>query len=333
MERIRRTRNEYGGFLPLELNQGEELFAKYEKTLLRFNSVKASLSYLLERTDCIKIYVPYYYCPSTIEAIKRTEIEICFYHITDNLMPAAVPDEEGICVLLVDYFGVRSWQIEKLAKSFKQAEVILDRAHSFYAEPMIDRHIHNVYSAKKFFGVPDGSYLVSMNIFPSVQIPTDAYEYAGYLALCYEKGTDAAYALKKKADKVLADHYGYMSSLAIGLMQNVDYDRVAKRRRENYRFLYNAFRHVNEIELPEECIAYQYPLLIREKGSYIKKRLIENKIFVSTLWVSEELMKDGNEFELDMSKHCIFLPMDQRYDDSDMEYIAGKVKELIDEDS
>lgn len=333
MERIKRTRNEYGGFLPLELNQGEELFAKYEKTLLRFNSVKASLSYLLEKIDCIKIHIPYYYCPSTIEAIKKIGIEISFYHVADNLMPDVVPDEEGTCVLLVDYFGIMSRQIENLAKSFKQAEVIIDKAHSFYTKPIIERHIHNVYSAKKFFGVPDGSYLVSMCAVPSMQIPTDAYEYADYLALCYEKGTNAAYALKKKADKVLADNYGYMSVLAIGLMQNVDYDRVAKQRRENYRILYNAFRYVNELDLPEECIAYQYPLLLREKGSSIKKRLIEDKIFVSTLWLGEELMKDGNKFELDMSKHCIFLPIDQRYDDSDMRYIAGKVKELIDENS
>lgn len=333
MESIGRTRNEYGGFLPMELNPGTELFTKYEKMMLRFNSVKAALAHLISRIDCRKIYIPYYYCPSTADAVKRTGIEVKFYHIDENLMPVDVPDEEDSCVLLVDFFGVRDRQTGDFANSFQYAEVIIDRAHSFYAEPIISQHIHNIYSAKKFFGVPDGSYLVSMNTIPSAQIPTESYDYAAYLILTYEEGTNAAYVMKKEADKVIADNYGAMSKLAIGLMQNVDYDRVARRRRKNYRIIHESFKDINELELPEDCIAYQYPLLIREKGSLMKQRLVEDKIFVSTLWSGDELMKDGTMFELDMSKHCIFLPIDQRYDDSDMEYIVGKVKELVDENS
>lgn len=333
MEMFGRIRNEYGGFLPLELNQGRELLAKYEKMMLRFNSVKASLTYLIERIECRRIYVPYYYCPSTAEAIKKIEIEVVFYHVDEKLMPVDILDEAGFCVLLVDYFGVRTEQISMLARSFQYAEVIIDRAHAFYATPIFDRHIHNVYSARKFFGVPDGSYLVSMNIVPSMQISTNAYEYAGYLVLAYEEGTNAAYLMKKDADQVIANNHGCMSKLAIGLMQNVDYGYVAKRRKKNYRILHNAFKDINGLELPEECIAYQYPLLIQKKGNSVKKRLIADKIFVSTLWAGEELMKEGNVFELDMSKHCIFLPIDQRYDDMDMTYIVGKVRKLIDEDS
>lgn len=333
MEMLGRIRNEYGGFLPLELNHGKELLAEYEKMMLRFNSVKASLTYLLERIECRKIYVPYYYCPSTVEAIKKVEIEVVFYHVDENLMPIDIQDERGFCVLLVDYFGVRTEQINMLARSFQYAEVIIDRAHAFYATPIFDRHIHNVYSARKFFGVPDGSYLISMNIVSSMQVPTNAYEYAGYLTLAYEEGTNAAYLMKKDADQVVANNYGCMSKLAIGLMQNVDYDYVAKRRKENYRILHNAFQDINELGLPEECIAYQYPLLIQKKGKFVKQSLIEDKIFVSTLWAGEELVKEGNVFESNMSKHCIFLPIDQRYDDMDMMYIIGKVRKLLDEDS
>ncbi len=333
MEDRKRTREEYGGFLPLELNPGQELFAKYENFLLRFNSVKAALAYLLDRLQCRKIYIPYYYCPSTIEAIKRMGKEVCFYHVDDQLMPIAVPDEQDSGVLLVDYFGVRGRQINALAKSFQSAEVIIDRAHSFYAAPVIERHIHNLYSAKKFFGVPDGAYLISAHFVSAGQVPTEAYDYAGYLVLTYEKGTNAAYAMKKEADNVIADNYGCMSKLAIGLLQNVDYERVAGRRSANYKTLHSALKDRNELMLPEDCIPYQYPMLIREQGSDIKRKLIEDRIFVSTLWSGKELMRNGNPFELDMSKHCIFLPLDQRYYESDMEYIAGKVKEWVDENT
>lgn len=328
-----RTRKEYGGFLPLELNPGKELFEKYEKILFRFNSVKASLSYLLGEINCQKIYVPYYYCPSTSEAIKQTGVDIHYYHVDENLMPINIPDEQKSCVLLVDYFGVRSERIDAFAKTYKYAEIIIDRAHAFYTEPIIEEHIHNVYSAKKFFGVPDGSYLISVTTDNFMQMPTEAYSYAGYLIRTYEEGTNAAYTMKKEADKVLAENYACMSKLAIGLLKNVDYEWVAKRREENYKVLHSIFRNVNELELPEKCIAYQYPLLIHEKGLLIKQRLIEDKIFVSTLWSGESLLNNGNAFELDMSRNCIFLPLDQRYDELDMQYIAERVKVFIDENS
>ena len=54
---------------------------------------------------------------------------------------------------------------------------------------------------------------------------------------------------------------------------------------------------------------------------------------MSTLWSGENLLNNGNGFELDMSKHCIFLPIDQRYNESDIRYIARKVKVFMDEDS
>lgn len=49
MQEIIRTKNEYGGFLPLELNPGNEYFVEYEDMLCRFNSVKAALNYLIIR--------------------------------------------------------------------------------------------------------------------------------------------------------------------------------------------------------------------------------------------------------------------------------------------
>ena len=47
-----------------------------------------------------------------------------------------------------------------------------------------------------------------------------------------------------------------------------------------------------------------------------------------TLWRGEDLMRDGNAFELSMSDDAVFLPVDQRYDDDDMNYIADTVLSL-----
>lgn len=319
------TKTEYGGFLPLELNPGKEYFADYEQWLCRFNSVKAVLYFLIRRLELAKIYIPYYYCPSTTDAIKNTGTAVCFYHIDSELMPVNLPDENGSMVLLVDYFGVCTDRIVQLAYSFKNAEVILDRAHSFFSEPIIGERIHNVYSAKKFFGIPDGAYLISKEIHPNSESPANAHEYSNYLVMTYEKGTNAAYQMKREVDKRLADHYDSMSKLSIGLLQNVDYDRVKKSRIENYRILYEAFEDTNELTLPESCPSYQFPLLISEKGREIKKNLIEKNIFVPTLWSGKGLQEHGNSFELGMMDNSVFLPIDQRYDADDMKYLISCV--------
>lgn len=329
MSNLKRTKAEYGGFLPFELNPGKESFAKYEPWLMRFNTVKASLYYLFRAIDIRRIYIPYYYCPSTTEAIKKVVSEVFFYHIDENLMPIDLQDESDAAVLLVDYFGIRSREVIALAQSFKKAEVVLDLAHSFYTEPLIKEKVHCVYSAKKLFGIPDGSYLVSKVAVPSEETLTDAASYVEYLVMTYERGTNAAYSKKKETDQFLSANYAGMSKLALGLLENVDYDRVYNRRRENYEFLRQHFEKVNELGLPESAAAYQFPLLQKGKGQTVKKILVEEKIFVSTLWTGENLIKSGSEFELTMSRDAVFLPMDQRYDLADMMYIASKVDEIL----
>lgn len=329
---IQRTRAEYGGFLPLELNLGNEYFSKYQEYLHRFNSVKAALNFLIKWLDLKRVYVPYYYCPSTTEAIQRMGIEVRFYHIDKELMPVDLPDEHESVVLLVDYFGVRSEQIKKLVCTFRESEVIIDMAHAFYAEPLIADHVHNVYSAKKFFGVPDGAYLVSKAVDPSIELPTEAHGYAEYLLTAYEEGTNAAYKMKKEVDGLIAADYKCMSRLAIGLLRNVDYDRVRHQRINNYNILYETFLGVNELVLPEKCVAYQFPLLISNRGKVIKQQLIEKQIFVSTLWSGINLLENGNAFELNMMDNAIFLPIDQRYSTDDMNYIISEVKNFLEND-
>ena len=329
MLNLKRTKAEYGGFLPFELNPGRELFAKYEPWLMRFNTAKASLHYLLSTIGIRKIYIPYYYCPSTTEAIKKVVPEVLFYHIDENLMPIDLQDKSDTAVLLVDYFGIRSKEVIALAKRFKKTEVILDFAHSFYTEPLIKEKVHCVYSAKKLLGIPDGSYLISKVAGSSEEKLTDAASYVEYLVMSYERGTNAAYSKKKETDRLLASNYAGMSKLALGLLENVDYDRVYNRRRENYEFLRQHFEKINELALPESVAAYQFPLLQKGIGQMVKKILIEQKIFVSTLWTGEELNKSGSEFELTMSRDTVFLPMDQRYDLEDMMYIVSRVDEIL----
>ena len=58
--------------MPLELNYGKEKFAEYDNNILRFNCVKAAIAYFVDRITPQKIWIPYYYCSSTAEAVKKS---------------------------------------------------------------------------------------------------------------------------------------------------------------------------------------------------------------------------------------------------------------------
>ncbi len=328
METDKRTRSEYGGFLPLELNPGREYLSKYEPFVSRFNTVKAALVEILNQLDIKRIHIPYYYCPSTTEAIKETGIEVCFYHIDSNLEPVELPDNNGDIILLVNFFGVKGDYVKKKASEFKNVEIIIDTAHGFFFEPIIQEHIHNVYSAKKFFGVPDGAYLISKSLMHTSQTLTVSYQYSKYLLTSYEMGTNAVYKEKQEVDRLIANSYGCISKLSVGLLQNVDYNRVRIQRSSNYRYLYMSFWDTNELELPMDCPAYQFPLLISNEGKHIKNALIENSVFVPTLWTGDDLLQKGNSVEINMMNNAIFLPIDQRYNTDDMKYIVSLVKQI-----
>jgi len=325
------TYEEYGGFLPLELNPGTEMFAKYNENLLRFNSVKAAISCAINLIKPKKILLPLYYCPSTIESIKKENIGVAFYNINEKLLPENVSDEEGTLILLVNYFGVCDEKIVSEVLKYNKSTVILDNAHSFFLEPIFRKNIFCVYSAKKIFGVPDGAYLVGTEVTAEQQIYSDAGGSAGYLIKAYEQGTNSAYADKKSTDRLIAGNYSTMSKLSKGLLENVDYSRVKQCRLDNYKELFSRFRNINLLELPSETAAYQFPLLLAEYGDRVKKELINKKIYVSTLWAGDDLLRAGNDFESSMRDHCVFLPIDQRYTKRDMEYISDIVFDIIHE--
>jgi hypothetical protein len=319
--------NSYGGFMPLELNEGKERFDDYEGRL-SFNSFKAAICYLINSRGIKDIYLPYYYCPSTIEAIKKTNCNVFFYHINNDLMPILGRVCEKSAVLLVNYYGICGEAI-KNEKLFGVTR-IFDFAHSFFEKPVMEDNVYNIYAPKKFFGVTDGGYLLSTDINPSkekVEVSFGA-DLIHYLAVAAEQGTNVCYDEKKKVDKVIENDHAGMSILAHKIMRNVNYQRVYERRKENFKILNDSLGMINEIRITNSPAGYLYPLLIRN-GRAIKQELISRNIYVPTLWNGENLRDYGNEFERHISQDGIFLPVDQRYDTDDMKYLIGVLEELV----
>ena len=72
-----------------------------------------------------------------------------------------------------------------------------------------------------------------------------------------------------------------------------------------------------------------YPLLINN-GETVRKKLQENKIYISKLW--PEFEKNENvvdEFEKNLANNILPIPCDQRYNVNDMKLITSKIKAIM----
>ena len=317
---------EFGGYLPLELKEGQELFDRYEGAkLARFNSGRASIVAAVKAVSPTKLYIPYYNCSVVREALERAGISYSLYSLDENLEPALAQIEAGAWILYVHYFGIASEdKIRAVANKYRN--VIFDNTQAFYAKPVLDGNCMNVYSPRKFVGLTDGGYLVwSGPQEVSEAYPQDvSWARAGFLFKSIELGTNAAYQDNLESKLCLAEGIKRMSELTRRMLRSVDYEDLAQRRERNYRVLVERFRSVNELRLPMEGFApFVYPLLIEEPG--LRQRVVGNHIYTPQWWkyLLNEVPQDSVEARL--SKWLLPLPVDQRYTEQDMNEMAGIV--------
>ena len=112
-----------------------------------------------------------------------------------------------------------------------------------------------------------------------------------------------------------------MSKLTQRMMQSIDYDFAARRRRENFLMLHEALGGENNLELTleEDSVPMVYPFLAPVRG--LREKLIKNKVFVARYWpnVLDWTTKDNIEYLLAYQMQP--LPIDQRYGEEDMKRI------------
>ena len=194
----------------------------------------------------------------------------------------------------------------------------------FFHKPNVGENY--IYSCKKFFGVPDGSYLITDDYIEEQGSLSKGAEYSNYLITALESGTNYCYNEKKKVDDLLGRTYDNMSIIADKIMRSIDYDMVINIRRENAAQYERAFSEINRIKIEKNSVPYMYPLNF---GQNIKKELIGKKIFVPTLWEQCKEEKYKETWEYDLTENTLFLPVDQRYDKEDVEYVISIVKSLM----
>lgn len=304
----------------MELRKG----GHYHKDAIRLNTARNSFEYVLRARHCCKVYVPHYTCEVMLEPINKLGIDVVFYAVKETLEPVKLPVlEEGDAFLYTNYFGLKQHCVKRLAAVYGN-RLIVDNAQAFYAEPIPG--IDTFYSARKFFGVPDGAYLYTNKILEQEIEQDVSHERMTHLLKRIDLGAEAGYQdFRRNDDSLCHQPIKRMSGLTDSILCGIDYESANQRRRRNYAVLDNALKDSNRIRLAldDEAVPMVYPYWTDDAS--LRQKLIENKVFVATYWPNVKEWTKNGMLEYDLAEKLIPLPVDQRYDIKEMEIMKNIV--------
>lgn len=315
-----------GGYFELELNNGEH----YHPDAVCLNSARNCLELIICARKWKRVFLPYYSCSALLQPIKRQGIQTIFYGINKALEPTSFPQlHKDEAFLYINYFGLKDNTVKSLSKTYGE-QLIVDNSQALYS-PRI-QGIDTFYSPRKFFGVPDGGYLYS-DVIEDVPLNTDKSSINRIKHLCerIETGAESGYQDFKEAELELDwAPIAKMSNLTKRLLSNIDYQRCAKRRRENFLYLDSHLAKQNQLDisLGPNDVPMVYPLLVNKS---IRQSLHERRLYVASYWDGINNYLSDSAFESYLSRYLIPLPIDQRYSQKDMDLIITIIESLIGE--
>ena len=311
---------EIGGYLELERFTGPMLHEK----ALALSSGRACLSYLIEQRKIRKIALPDFNC-DIVEAVCRAhEVKIRFYPVGADLRPKTLQTEEDEWLYLVNFYGQLSAdELQRIAACVPR--LIVDNAQAYFDLPL--KGVDTLYTCRKFLGVPDGGFLYTEA--PEKTLPADeSRERMGFVLGRFERPAGEYFAAAAQNNDDLSIEPKSMSELTKNLLHAVDYDRVKTKRTENFRLLHEGLGSVNCLNLRMTEGAYAYPLMLPE-GQKIRKKLIEQKIFVPMLWPNVPEQQPADSEACKLAEQVLPLPCDQRYGAEEMAFIIKAVRDCL----
>ena len=222
-----------GGYFSLELPQREE----HHKHAIQLNTGRNCLEYILRVRGYKKVFVPYYTCEAVMEPINKLGIPYEFYHIDVHFeIRDRFSLKEGEALLYTNYFGLKQRYVEQLAERIG-SRLIVDNTQAFYAKPIPG--IDTFYTCRKFFGVPDGAYLYCDKELDEEIEQDYSYDRVAHLVKRIDISAEDGFKDFRRVDDGLDNQpVRKMSKLTQRMVQSIDYEAAAQRRRANFLILH-----------------------------------------------------------------------------------------------
>ena len=307
-----------GGYFGLDLSMRHRL---PHKGAIPVNFGRGGLEVIVIARKYTSIWIPDYICPSVPTFLKKLGITTKFYTVNRNFEPNCLPScNNNEAFLYVNYFGIKDKYCRFLEQS--QTNLILDLTQAFFYIP---RNADGFNSARKFIGVPDGGFVYLTRNGESCEVnlqKSHSYECCAPLI----KRADGDIAGGYKDFQALSSywrkqHAAQMSDFSKHILMTCNLKIAAKRRRDNYAYLFRELAHDSLLRFPLDGVPLVYPYQPPTKGEALREYLIANKVFCPSYWPDIP-----NQTKASIgSSSIVFLPIDQRYGTTQMRKIVNLI--------
>ena len=314
---------EIGSFIELQFKKGLEYY-NGDIDIARLNSGRAAIYHAFRITGCNVIWLPVYQCDTVRDFLKKKNVSIKYYHMDKDFNPIDLKQVNDEAVLIVNYYGIMSNK-RMTQLSSKYQNVIIDNSQAFFCKPITG--CLNVYSCRKFVGVPDGAYVVGKNahLFLNEYAQGHSSDTSLFLLQRIEYGCEGkAYESRKiNEHRLETENIMRMSKLTQAILDGTDYELIKNKRKENFKIACDLFGDINKINplqyFEEDVTPMVYPLVVEEDA--LIDKLQEAKHFQGHWWsyLLNETKRD--DFENWISRYIIPITIDQRYGRKELEYI------------
>lgn len=322
------THEAIGGYFGLELSPGYgELYPRAQ----RFQSARAAFLALLMACRPRRLWMPWYNCETMLEPPAMAGIPVQRYRIDEHFNIADdITLGENEWLVVVNYFGLCEQQIEHVLSRHPRERIVIDHSQALFSPPRDCRA--TLYSPRKFFGIPDGGYLITDSVVPTpAEQDTGSVERLQPLVVRLDRGPEAGYEGIRAARATLRGQPPRrMSSLTQHMLAHIDYPSAVERRLRNYERYHRLLGAENAFMLPANPAHAPLCYPFWTGRSDLHEALAARRIFVARYWPNTRgATGTSDDIEYRLSKECLALPCDQRYGDDELDRVVAALHAAI----
>lgn len=296
------------------------------------------------------ILMPSYICDVVLPPVSELGVKAEFYRVSLDLCPNVLDIKARIskrtkAILVVNYFGFpQDISVKKVAEE-NDLYVIEDNAHSFLSEKN-SRLLGTfgdvgIATLRKTLPVPDGAVLFVNNdtllgkarvsseditarasVWPFIFI---GYHLMPFSIIRYKLPLNISekthYLFNSKDHSSAEEDYEkckvQMSQISLKIANNLDFNEVKQKRRENYKTWLEKVNGKRELRvifksLPEGVVPQAFPVIVKRPKNFIEK--MTNKGIPVSTWPSlpKEIKSNSEYFNANfLTKHLVTLPVHQ----------------------
>ncbi len=314
-----------GGYFEWEPTPGGEPI--HLNARLALKSGRSCVRCLLDVERPSAVWVPFYCCDALLEPFDAAGVAVKRYAIGPDLaVDPSVKMADAERIVVINYFGLQNAQIAAAEERWRE-HVWVDNTQAFFHRPESPQAF-DCNSARKFLGVPDGGYLYGP---PSAVLPAaetwqrNANYRFEHLILRGQGDISEGRGIFEENERRNGEGIERMSRLSEAMLARINFAQTAQIRRENFQTLHATLAGRNRLPpdlltLDADTVPYCYPYLPRRPIAH--RYLWDRQIFAPRLWVEcAANPARGFEWEQDLARNLLPLPIDQRYGRAEMQRI------------